>query len=104
MQYRLLINLTLVDEIKEIGGLETIAGKDVDLVNDTYSVSTPLVIMDDSSFENYCEQIGLNAGSQNKEGCIVLNRIWDNTHSNFRYKRYVPFEQRNSRYHYIKAT
>ena len=79
------------DEIKEIGGLETIAGKDVDLVNDTYSVSTPLVIMDDSSFENYCEQIGLNAGSQNKEGCIVLNRIWDNTHSNFRYKRYVPF-------------
>lgn len=79
------------DEIEKIGGLETIAGEAVDSTNDTYSVSTPLVIIDDISFENYCEQIGLNAGSQNKQGCIVLNRIWDNTHSNFRYKQYVPF-------------
>ena len=78
-------------ELKEIGGLEVITGEDVDSVNDTYFVSTPLVVMDDISFKKYCAQIGLDEESQNKEGSIVLNRIWDNTHSNFRYKKYVPF-------------
>lgn len=79
------------DEIEEIGGLETITGEAVGSANDMYSVATPLVIMDDTSFENYCEQLGIGGESQNKEGCIVLNRIWDNAHSNFRYKQYVPF-------------
>ena len=48
----------------------------------------PIVIMDDSSFAAYCEQIGV---SSPENGSVVLNRIWDNRNSNFRYKEYVPF-------------
>ena len=45
-------------------------------------------IMDDSSFAKYCEQTGADSS---RTGSIVLNRIWDSTNSNFRYKEYVPF-------------
>ena len=48
--------------------------------------------MDDSSFAMYCEQIGV---SSTENGSVVLNRIWDNINSNFRYKEYVPFLSEN---------
>lgn len=77
-------------EIEEIGGLAAIAGKDVDSQKDEYRVAAPLIVMDDRSLAKYCEQLGIHAESGG-EGSIVLNRIWDNKHSNFRYKKYIPF-------------
>ena len=53
-----------------------------------YTIQAPIVIMDDSSFATYCEQIGVSSA---ENGSVVLNRIWDNINSNFRYKEYVPF-------------
>ena len=47
------------DEIEEIGGLETITGEAVGSANDMYSVATPLVIMDDTSFENIVSSLVL---------------------------------------------
>lgn len=76
------------DELKALGGLGTVAGSSVTSVEDGYIVKVPLVIMDDKSFEEYCSQIGI---APNLDGAIVLNRIWDNINSNFRYKQYVPF-------------
>ena len=76
------------EEVKNLGGLEAIAGTAVSVANGYYSVPAPVIIMDDSSFAKYCEQTG--AGSS-RTGSIVLNRIWDSTNSNFRYKEYVPF-------------
>lgn len=76
------------EEVKNLGGLEAIAGTAVSVANGYYSVPAPVIIMDDSSFAKYCEQTG--AGSS-RTGSIVLNRIWDSTNSNFRYKKYVPF-------------
>ena len=76
------------DELKALGGLETVAGSSVTGVENGYLVKVPLVIMDDKSFEEYCSQIGV---ASNLDGAIVLNRIWDNVNSNFRYKQYVPF-------------
>ena len=57
-----------------------------------YTIQAPIVIMDDSSFATYCEQIGVSSA---KNGSVVLNRIWDNINSNFRYKEYVPFLSEN---------
>ena len=51
-----------------------------------YTIQAPIVIMDDSSFATYCEQIGVSSA---ENGSVVLNRIWDNINSNFRYKEYV---------------
>ena len=76
------------DELKALGGLGTVAGSSVTSVENGYLVKVPLVIMDDKSFEEYCSQIGVVL---NLDGAIVLNRIWDNINSNFRYKQYVPF-------------
>lgn len=76
------------DELKALGGLGTVAGSSVTSVENGYLVKVPLVIMDDKSFEEYCSQIGV---APNLDGAIVLNRIWDNINSNFRYKQYVPF-------------
>lgn len=76
------------DELKALGGLGTVAGSYVTGVEGGYLVKVPLVIMDDKSFEEYCTQIGV---APNHDGAIVLNRIWDNINSNFRYKQYVPF-------------
>lgn len=65
-----------------------VVGSSVTSVDNGYLVKVPLVIMDDKSFEEYCTQIGV---TPNLDGAIVLNRIWDNINSNFRYKQYIPF-------------
>ena len=76
------------DELMALGSLGTVAGTSVTSVEDGYLVKVLLVIMDDKSFEEYCGQIGV---TPNLNRAIVLNRIWDNINSNFRYKEYVPF-------------
>lgn len=80
------------EEVKSLGGLEAIAGSDVSAVDGIYTIQAPIVIMDDSSFAMYCEQIGVSSA---ENGSVVLNRIWDNRNSNFRYKEYVPFLSEN---------
>ena len=80
------------EEVKSLGGLETVAGSDVSMADGIYTIQAPIVIMDDSSFATYCEQIGVSSA---ENGSVVLNRIWDNINSNFRYKEYVPFLSEN---------
>ena len=75
-------------EVENLGGVEVLAGTSVSAADDTYTIQAPLVIMDDSSFAAYCEQIGV---SPSGTGSVILNRIWDSANSNFRYKEYVPF-------------
>lgn len=83
------------DEVNALGGLETIADSSVTAGEGSYLVQAPIVIMDDTGFEEYCEQIGVIPETN---GVIVLNRIWDSINSNFRYKEYVPFikEEQNT--------
>lgn len=76
------------EEVESLGGLEALAGTSVSVAGDTYTIQAPIVIMDDSSFAAYCEQIGV---SPSGTGSVILNRIWDSVNSNFRYKEYVPF-------------
>lgn len=76
------------DEVKNLGGLEALAGDAIDAVRGSYSIRTPIIIMDDRSFSEYCEQIGVSPAGT---GSVILNRIWDSTNSNFRYKKYIPF-------------
>lgn len=75
-------------EVRELGGLKALAGEALETEQGGYQVQAPLVILDDSSFEEYCSQIGIVPDTG---GCIVLNRIWDSENSSFRYREYVPF-------------
>lgn len=76
------------DEVNGLGGLETIAGNSIRSAEGLYYIQSPIVIMDENSFMEYCEQIGVEP---NTTGSIVLNQIWDNINSNFRYKEYIPY-------------
>ncbi len=74
------------DELSSLGGLEPVAG--TPKADGQFQVSAPIVVLDDTSFLDFCSQIGIKPGL---DGAIVLNQIWDSINSNFRYKEYVPF-------------
>ena len=74
------------DELSSLGGLEAVAG--TPKADGQFQVSAPIVVLDDTSFLDFCLQIGI---TPNLDGAIVLNQIWDSINSNFRYKEYVPF-------------
>lgn len=74
------------NELSSLGGLEPVAGTPE--ANGQFQVSVPIVVLDDTSFLNFCSQIGI---TPSLDGAIVLNQIWDSINSNFRYKKYVPF-------------
>lgn len=76
------------DKLISLGGLGTLAGTSVTEGENGFAIQTPIVVLDDSSFQKYCSQIGISPGL---EGTIVLNQIWDSLNSNFRYKEYVPY-------------
>ena len=80
-------------KVQETGGLESLAGEAVTVDNGYYFVQAPIIIMDDESFEEYCRQISIVPRT---DGSIVLNRIWDSSNSNFRYKKYIPFLKEES--------
>ena len=80
------------EEVKSLGGLEAIAGSGVGAADGGYTVQAPIVILDDRSFDLYCEQIGVSSA---ENGSVVLNRIWDSQNSNFRYREYVSFLSEN---------
>lgn len=80
------------DELAAIGGIEAVAGSSVSESDDTWPVKAPVVIMDDGSFIEYCEQIDV---MPQMNGTIILNRIWDSINSNYRYKEYIPFVTEN---------
>ncbi len=84
------------DELQTIGGISALAGRDMVVKDGKYRIEVPIVILDDTSFRHYSE----NMEGYNKDaewGMITVNRIWDNIHSNFRNKEYLNFmkEQEN---------
>lgn len=74
------------DELTVLGGFNTIAGNSEE--EGQFQVEVPIIILDDTSFLEYCSQIGI---APSLEGAVVLNQIWDSVNSNFRYKEYIPF-------------
>lgn len=74
------------DELIALGGLETVT--EPVKAEGRFQVSVPIIILDDTSFLNYCSQIDI---APSLDGAIVLNQIWDSVNSNFRYREYIPF-------------
>lgn len=79
------------DELAALGGLGKITGTPE--MEGRFQVSAPIIILDDTSFLNFCSQIGIKPSL---DGAIVLNQIWNSADSNFRYKEYVPFVKEES--------
>lgn len=80
------------NELQALGGLGTVARASVTSVECHYLIQTPIIVLDDNSFAEYCKQIGI---TPQFDGTIILNRIWDSINSNFRYKKYIPYVKEN---------
>lgn len=75
-------------ELLELGGLSALAGESVKTNGGDFLVKVPIVVLDDAGFAEYCKQIGTEAQT---DGGIVINKIWDSLHTNFRRKAFIPF-------------
>lgn len=79
-------------ELAALGGFDTVSGRTE--TEGKFQVTAPIVILDDDSFLTFCSQIGV---TPSLDGAVVLNRIRDSIHSNFRYPSYVPFVREDKR-------
>lgn len=87
------------DELSALG-LEAVAGSSVSKSDDKWLVESPIVVMDDEAFKEYCEQIGIKP---QLDGTIILNKIWDSINSNFRYSKYIPYVKETRRIIYLQS-
>lgn len=76
------------EELVALGGIDAVAEGSITREGDYFRVTSPIVIMDDKSFLEYCSQLKI---TPSLDGTIILNQIWDSVNSNFREKKYVPF-------------
>ncbi len=84
----------LSDELLSLGGLEGLKDTNVQKMSEYYLVEVPLLALDEDSFREYCtdaniEESLFTTGTQT--GTIALNTIWDNTTSNRRNRKMIPF-------------
>ncbi|MCM1386985.1 MAG: ABC transporter permease [Bacillus sp. (in: Bacteria)] len=85
---RLITEDELSEEIKSLGGFSHALDEYVTQTEDGWLVNAPLIIMDDNSFIEYCEQIGI---APRLDGAVIRNRICDVTNPDFRHRQDVPY-------------
>lgn len=81
----------LSDELKALGGPEALKDTGITVENGNYRVQAPILVLDDDSFQAYCEKAGIHADESGAPSAVTVNRIWDNTSSHFREPVYKPF-------------
>ena len=82
-------------DMKAIGGFSNASGEQAIQTEEGWLVHAPLVIMDDSSFLAYCEQIGV---TPRLDGAVIRNQISDVTDPDFRHARSLPYlKEENSK-------
>ena len=75
-------------EMKAFGGFSHASGSYVTQTDAGWLVNAPVVILDDASFLDYCEQIGI---TPQLDGAVIRNQIRDVTNPDFRHPRYMPY-------------
>lgn len=90
---RIITENEMSEEMKSFGGFSNDSGNYVTQTDTGWMVNTPIVIMDDASFLDYCEQIGI---TPQLNGAIIRNQIRDVTNPDFRHPRYMPYVKREN--------
>ncbi len=85
---RIITEEEMSEEMKAFGGFFHASGNYVKAADGGWLVNAPIVILDDNSFLDYCEQIGI---TPQLNGTVVLNRIRDVTNPDFRHPEYMPY-------------
>lgn len=85
---RMITAYELSEKAAALINLDSASSQTVACPDGEWIVNAQIVVLDDSSFLNYCRQIG---APPQLDGAIVLNRLWDSIGSNFRNREYVPY-------------
>ena len=85
---RIITEEEMSEEMKAFGGFSHASGNYVQVTDGGWLVNVPIVILDDNSFLDYCEQIGT---VPQLNGAVILNRIRDVTNPDFRHPEYMPY-------------
>ena len=85
---RIITEEEMSEEMKAFGGFSYASGNYVQVTDGGWLVNAPIVILDDNSFLDYCEQIGI---MPQLNGAVVLNQIRDVTNPDFRHPEYMPY-------------
>ena len=81
------------EEMKAFGGFSHASPNVVTQNDDGWTVNAPLVILDDSSFLDYCGQLGI---PPRLDGAVVRNVIRDVTDPDFRHVKELPYLKQRS--------
>lgn len=85
---RMITEPELSEEMKNLGGFSNASDHYAVQTDDGWMVNAPLIILDDASFQLYCEQIGI---TPRLDGAVVRNQIQDMTNPDFRHPEYMQY-------------
>lgn len=85
---RIITEEEMSEEMKSVGGFSYASEMLVTKADSGWLVNAPIVILDDSSFLAYCEQIGT---APRLDGAVLLNQIRDVTNPDFRHPDFMPY-------------
>lgn len=85
---RIIAEEEMSDEMKVFGGFSHAPANFVTKVDGGWLVNAPVMILDDNSFLDYCERIGI---APRLSGAVVLNQIRDVTNPDFRHPEFMPY-------------
>lgn len=88
MARRIVTEAEMSEEMKSFGGFSHASGDDATQTDGGWLVDAPLIILDDESFQIYCEQVGL---TPRLDGAVILNQIRDVTNPDFRHPDFMPY-------------
>lgn len=88
MAKRMITEEEMSDEMKSFGGFTHASDRYVNKVDGGWLVNALIMILDDNSFEAYCEQIGI---TPRLDGAVIWNRIRDVTNPDFRHPDMMPY-------------
>lgn len=88
MAKRIIAEEEISEDMKAFGGFSHASGNYVTKADGGWLVNSPIIILDDESFLDYCEQIGI---TPRLDGAVIRNRIRDVTNPDFRHLVYMPY-------------
>lgn len=85
---RIITEEEMSEDMKAFGGFSHASGAFVTKVDSGWLVNAPILVMDDESFLDYCEQIGI---APRLDGAVIRNQIRDVTNPDFRHPDFMPY-------------
>lgn len=101
MAKRVVTEEEMSGEMKAFGGFSHASAPDVTQTDEGWLVNAPIVILDDVSFLEYCEQIGI---APQLDGAVVRNQICDVTNPDFRHPVYMPYVKGENKTTLLRAS